>query len=168
MELGAAGMKRDGWISIDLSDADIMLNLITDKLPFPDNSVDYFYSSHVFEHFSYPEPMLSILKECYRSLKPQGIFSIAVPDASIFIEGYAKAAYPYQELYLPAVHFNGAIDVLNYIAYMDGEHKYMFETDNLLSILGQAGFHNIHQRPFDNDVDLEERKGKSIYAIGEK
>lgn len=169
VELGAGGISRPGWIGIDLSGADINLDLTKNKLPFPDNTVDQFYSSHVFEHFSYPEPMISILKECRRCLKHNGTFSICVPNAAIYIDAYLGGRYPSEDkLYSPAIHDNSYIDILNYIAYMDGHHRHMFDLNGLLSILKIAGFSNVRQRIFDSSIDLKERQWESIYAIAYK
>ena len=178
VELGAGGFKRDGgafWVSVDLEGADINMDLTKTSLPFPDKSVDCFYSSHVFEHFSYPEPMLSILKDCLRCLKVQGIFSICVPDAAMYVDAYQKGKYPLldghcmEEVhYMPAVHHNSKMDILNYMAYMDGHHKYLFDIEGLLSILSSAGFKNVLQRDFDPCFDLEGRRWGSIYAIANR
>jgi hypothetical protein len=35
------------------------------------------------------------------------------------------------------------MDRLNYIAYMDGHHRYMFDEENLLRVLVQAGFADV-------------------------
>ncbi|MDR2239885.1 MAG: methyltransferase domain-containing protein [Zoogloeaceae bacterium] len=170
VELGAGGITRPGWVGIDLRGADINLDLVKKPLPFPDNSVDRFYSSHVFEHFSYPEPMLSILNECWRCLKNGGTFSICVPDATVYVDIYSKQERPFKpdDYYKPAFHNNSRIDILNYIAYMDGHHKHLFDIEGLLSILSKSGFQNVEQRDFNPDLDLEVRHWGSIYAVATK
>ena len=60
------------------------------------------------------------------------------------------------------------MDILNYIAYMDGNHKYMFDTDNLVQVLLSSGFSSVRIREFDPIMDLPERQFESIYAIGIK
>jgi len=169
IELGAGGTKRTGWTSLDLCGADINIDLIRKRLPFPDKSIDRFYSSHVFEHFSYPVPMLSIIKECYRCLKDGGIFSICVPNAAIYVDAYLRGEYPNpNKIYKPASHNNSKMDIINYMAYMDGHHKYMFDIENLLNILSNAGFENVMPRDFDPQLDLEDRRFESIFAVAIK
>lgn len=56
------------------------------------------------------------------------------------------------------------IDYVNYIAYMDGHHKYMFDIENLLRILELTKFPNVRQRRFDPILDMKEREFESIYA----
>ena len=70
--------------------------------------------------------------------------------------------------YKPAYNQTTKIDYLNYIAYMDGEHKYMFDEENLLYILESKGFKNVHLRQFDPSIDQLARDSISIYAEAEK
>lgn len=170
VELGTAGVARPGWIGIDSAGADLNLDL-TKPLPFPDDSVDRFYASHVFEHFSYPEPMLSIMRECHRCLKKDGTFSICVPNAALWVEAYLTGEFPTRpssDFFEPAVHNNSRMDILNYTAYMDGHHKHMFDLEGLLSILSTAGFRDVAQRKFDPSLDLKVHDWESIYAVGMK
>lgn len=171
VELGSGGVTRPGWVGIDLDGADINLDLTKRPLPFPDGSVDCVYASHAFEHFSYPEPMLSILRECHRVLKPGGTLSVCVPNAAFWVEAYLKGEYPDRpaaDFCQSALHKNSRMDILNYTAYMGGEHKHMFDPEGLLSILSKAGFRNVTQRGFDPELDLEDRDWESIYAVGVK
>ncbi|MBW4546703.1 MAG: methyltransferase domain-containing protein [Symplocastrum torsivum CPER-KK1] len=172
LEFGA-GENRGlrGWTTIDIYETcDLCLDLSL-PLPFPDNCVTQIYSSHFLEHFSYPTPMTGLLAECYRILKPDGIFSVAVPNARIYLNAYFNPENFNPEEYCicrRALHENSKMDYVNYMAYMDGEHYYMFDEENLLVILANAGFKNVRLREFDPTLDLEERRYESIYAQGEK
>ena len=53
-----------------------------DKLPFDDNSINFIYSEHFFEHLFLDEA-LSLFRECYRILKPFGVIRTCVPDADL-------------------------------------------------------------------------------------
>lgn len=169
LEIGAE-KKRSGWYTLDINPyCDICWDLMK-GLPFPDNSVQKIYSSHVLEHFSYSD-LIKLLEECLRVLAPNGTFSVCVPDASIYISAYVNsrdldpAQFP---LYEVAFYGNSKIDYVNYIAYMDGHHKHMFDKDNILFILRKVGFSNCRSRDFDATLDLDERKHESIYAIADK
>lgn len=48
-------------------------------LPYPDNSVEVIFSSHVFEHLFLDE-VEKLINECFRVLKPGGICRVVVPD----------------------------------------------------------------------------------------
>jgi predicted SAM-dependent methyltransferase len=137
-------------------------------LTFPDESISKIYSSHFFEHLSYKEGQ-TFLGECMRVLVPSGTFSICVPNAKIYIEAYLKY-YPLDHFckYKPAYNNTTKIDYVNYIAYMDGHHEYMFDEENLLFILKKIGIRNVHLREFDPDLDLKERIYESIYVEAER
>ncbi|MFM6204094.1 class I SAM-dependent methyltransferase, partial [Planktothrix sp.] len=171
IELGSAQKRIEGWLTMDLDpNSDLCMDL-SKPLPFPDNCVEEIYSSHLLEHFSFPDPMLNLLSECYRVLKPGGIFKIAVPDARIYIESYEKPDQFDPEkhcLYTPAYHYHSKIDFINYIAYMDGHHRYLFDNENLPIIIANIGFENVKLREFEPGLDLETRKHESIYAEARK
>lgn len=167
IELGSGGRRLPGFTTIDrYGDCDIKIDIANTKLPFPDDSVSLIYSSHVLEHFSFPEPMMFVLKECLRVLKPSGKFSISVPNARMFIEAYLnKEPYPDIAVYEPAYHYNTHIDYVNYVAYMNGHHKHLFDIENLLKILELAGFVKCKERIYDPALDPgKSRKHHSIYA----
>lgn len=172
LELGSwkrAGMED--WIASDWGGGgDIQLDL-TQPLPFPDNSVEKIYSSHVLEHFSYPHPMLDLLRECRRILKPGGTFSLAVPNARIFIDAYnddSKFDRPAFCGWDVGLTYRSKIDYLNFIAYMGGDHKHLFDEPGLLAVLAEAGFSQVSAREFDATTDLEVRRLESIYARATK
>ena len=110
------------------------------------------------------------MDECLRVLKPGGSFSIVVPNAQMYIEWYtgAREVPPGAFGWLPGYNQTTGIDALNYVAYMAGEHKYMFDQENLLHILRAKGFENVVKREFDPETDMAERDFESIYAIGFK
>ena len=171
LEIGAGPVKgKNGWTTLDLSEESDLFWDLHEPLPFPDGSVDIIYCSHVLEHFHHAE-LMALLIDCGRVLKPRGLFSVCVPDASIYVYGYLnhetfdRAKY---FVHKPAVISNARMDILNYMAYMDGQHRYMFDRENLVQILSQAGFASARLRDFDPTLDLQEREYESIYALGIK
>lgn len=171
LELGAGDKKGErGWLTIDMTkNCDIFWDLRM-GLPFPDETISKIYSSHLFEHLSFRE-IGHLLNDCRRVLIPGGTFSICVPNARLYIEAYLNADASVDSRlfsYKPAHNNTTRIDYVNYIAYMDGHHKYMFDEDNLLYILKSNGFTNARLRPFDPSLDLQERDFESIYAEAEK
>jgi predicted SAM-dependent methyltransferase len=171
LEIGAgAKMGQGQWLTMDMNPNCDLVWDINKGLPFPDESVHNIYSSHVFEHFSFKDGQ-RLLEECKRILLPGGIFSICVPDAKIFISLYLNDENFDKDKYLsykPADNGTSKIDLVNYIAYMDGHHKYMFDKENIISILKNKGFKNVKLRDFDRNLDLEKREWQSIYAQGQK
>ncbi len=170
LELGAGKRKMQGWTTIDMEDScDIFLDLRS-PIPFPDNSVDTIYSSHLLEHFYYSD-LVDFLAECYRILKKDGSFKVAVPNAKIYLDAYLNKAeldIDYYFRYKPAFNYNSKIDYVNYIAYMNRGHHYMFDEENLPIILANTGFSKVRLREFEPSLDKEKRHYESIYAEGIK
>jgi len=172
LELGSARRPgRDDWIFSDIGGGgDIQLDF-TEPIPFPDNTVDCIYSSHILEHFSYPHPMLELLNECRRILKFGASFSIAVPNAKLFLDAYASPQAFDKDKYCSwdvGLKYQNSIDFVNFIAYMGGDHKHLFDTNNLVTVLEEVGFRDVRIRAFDSGLDLEVRKHESIYAVAIK
>lgn len=171
LEAGAGDKKgRNGWTTIDINkNCDIYWDLRR-GIPFPDESIAKIYSSHFLEHLSFKEGQI-FLSECLRVLVKGGKFSICVPNARLYIEYYILGSIVElneNRIYKPAYNHTTMIDYVNYIAYMDGQHKYMFDKENLIYILKTKGFSNVRLREFDANVDLKERDFESIYAEAEK
>lgn len=171
IELGAGHKAGQGdWITIDMTASSDLYWDLRRGLPFPEARISRIYSSHFFEHLSFGESQ-QFLDECRRVLLPGGNFSICVPNARLYIEAYlaGKPLDPAVFLgYGPAYNRTTSIDYVNYTAYMDGQHKYMFDEENLLFILKSRGFRNVRLRPFDPSLDAQKRHFESIYAEAEK
>lgn len=171
LEIGSGSKEgANGWVTMDLTDGcDIQWDLRL-GIPFPTCSVLKIYSSHFLEHLSYAEGQ-EFLRECLRVLVPGGQSLVCVPNARHYLEAYVNGASLDRDLwcaYKPAFNNTTPIDYVNYTAYMDGHHKYMFDPENLLYRLTAAGFHNSRLRTFDPKLDLIDRDFESIYAVAEK
>jgi predicted SAM-dependent methyltransferase len=169
LDLGGADAGAGDWTTVDMTkDCDIFWDLRL-PIPLPEKSVSKIYSSHLFEHLTYAEGQ-ALLAESMRLLKPGGTFSICVPNARIYVEHYLgiKAVPDDYFGWEPAFNRTTPIDAINYVAYMDGEHKYMFDQENLLHILSAAGFVGVRPRDYDAETDRLERHYESLYAIATK
>lgn len=170
LEIGS-GPRLPGWVTLDRNPAAHVQHDLNAPLPFPDASVDEIYSSHVFEHFSYPTPLLAIVRECHRVLRTGGTIRVAVPDASIYLRAYADPAAFDRERFCSepvGLSWRNRMDVVNFIAYLGADHKYMFDQENLLDLLTEAGFRAAQARAFDGSIDRAERAHESVYAIAHK
>lgn len=170
LELGSGNKKgSNGWTTVDNKSADIDWDLRC-GIPLPDNCVDKIYSSHLLEHIPYNE-LLKFLSECHRVMKIDGEFSVCVPNFRLYINAYigGRIFKERREWYQPAsINTNSAMDQLNYMMYMNGQHKYMFDEENLINTLLRAGFKKVDLREFDSMIDSSERDSESIYAVARK
>lgn len=160
---------KNGFTTVDLHGGDIYRNLMK-GIPLKDNSVSKIYSSHLLEHFAFEE-LMYLLGECYRVLKVNGSLSVCVPNAGRYLSAYNQGEYFLSTECYYQGGFNNTqslIDQVNYIAYLGGQHKYMFDETNLVNVLRITGFSNPVIRKFDLEVDLKARDHESIYAIAFK
>ncbi len=79
IDVGSHLQKFDGFERVDIN-SNVNPDVIADalKLPYKDNEVDYYRSSHCIEHTDNP---LEMMRECWRVLKPKGIAEITFPFA---------------------------------------------------------------------------------------
>jgi len=170
LDIGSGGRRGSGgWTTVDtVYGCDLYWDL-RDGIPFAPDSVTAIYSSHLFEHLTFTDGQ-ALMRDCYRVLRPGGTFSIVVPDARLYIEGYLGIREIPSEYFgwAPAYNNTTAIDAVNYVAFMGGEHRYLFDQENLIHRLKLAGFTDAHPREFDPEIDMAERDYESIYAEGSK
>lgn len=138
---------------------------ISKKLPFKDNSVDAFFSSHVIEHLYYRETK-SLLKEIYRCLKSGGYVRTVLPSLSLIMKKYNEES-PNQFLY--ALFENG--NSTNYKNF----HKWMYTEKSFSQELINAGFNkdkvkimSYKQTDFQEFIRLDNRPENSIYIEAQK
>ena len=84
----------DGWVNVDCRQfpgVDFVADLERSPWPWPDNSVDEVYASHVLEHLDDP---LAAMMEIRRILKPGGKVTIIVPNGA----GYMAHAIGHKAL----------------------------------------------------------------------
>jgi len=103
------------------------------SLPLHDNSVDFFYSSHFFEHL-FKDDAVALLKSCASALKPGGSIRISVPDLAYAISLYGSGRKK---------------EMLDDYFFVEGKgsylarHKYMYDFELIKEVLEQAGFSNV-------------------------
>ena len=103
------------------------------SLPLHDNTVDFIYSSHFFEHL-FKDDASKLLKACAKALKPEGIIRISIPDLA-----YAVSLY----------ELGRKTEMLEDYFFVEGKgsylarHKYMYDFDLIKATLEEAGFSNV-------------------------
>jgi len=90
INLGCGQAKLEGYINIDSNPdmkPDLLCNLIN-GIPFEDNSLDEVRAYDFLEHIPAGKPIIRLMEEIYRVLKPGGKFESSTPDAQ-----YGQAAF---------------------------------------------------------------------------
>ena len=109
--------------------------------------------------------------EIRRVLKPGGTLLVCVPNAGLYLRAYFnnEMFISYNEMFLPAsVNTGSSIDQINYIAYLNGDHAFMFDEENIINILKNCNFSNVEFRTFDAQIDRVERDFESMYVRASK
>lgn len=85
LQLGCGPFPLDGWLNTDLLFNDKVAFMDAAKTyPLKDNSVDYIFTEHVFEHLTFAQ-QITMLSECNRVLKKGGKIRIATPNLDFLI-----------------------------------------------------------------------------------
>lgn len=88
LNFGCGSVFHADWNNIDLLEhKDVLKWDIRKDLPYPNNSFDFAYSSHVLEHMSL-EDAAKLLGEIFRIMKPGAILRTAVPDLERICKEY--------------------------------------------------------------------------------
>jgi len=166
LNLGCGPNSKPGWLNIDLfnSAADLELDLCA-RWPFPNGSVAYIYSEHVFEHFEFYEEVPHVLSESLRVLQTGGVFDVGVPDTEWPLRGYGNPDNDYWD-FAPTWHPRSCetqLDHINYHFRQGEQHKYAWDEETLTRSLQRSGFVCIARRPFDAAMDSEARKIGTLY-----
>jgi predicted SAM-dependent methyltransferase len=91
LNLGCGQRHHPEWTNMDFNSTtpDVMAHDMTTGIPFPDNSFDVIYHSHLLEHFSKRFAPV-FLEECHRVLKSGGIIRVVVPDLETIVRLYLE------------------------------------------------------------------------------
>jgi predicted SAM-dependent methyltransferase len=106
---------------------------LSTSLPLHENSVDFIYSSHFFEHL-FKDDAAMLLNLCARALKPGGTIRISIPDLAYAVSLYALGR---------------KTEMLDDYFFVEGKgsylarHKYMYDFHLLKVALEQAGFSDV-------------------------
>lgn len=87
LNLGCGRNVMNGWLNVDLfSMSPKILTMDASKpYPFPDESFDYIYSEHMFEHLDLAGQQ-NMMRECYRVLRPGGVLRLAMPNFDFLVD----------------------------------------------------------------------------------
>jgi predicted SAM-dependent methyltransferase len=92
LNLGCGTRFHPDWTNIDVTgeNSQVQLHDVRESLPFPDDTFDVVYHSHLLEHLP-KEQALPFCRECYRVLRNGGIVRVVVPDLERIAKLYLRA-----------------------------------------------------------------------------
>lgn len=86
LHLGCGDKRLDGFVNVDIAPGpavDLEAELGRTPWPWEDDSVDFIYANHFFEHL----PFGVVFPECWRVLKPGAEVWFDVPHANTYVHG---------------------------------------------------------------------------------
>ncbi len=140
LHLGCGPKYLPGFLNIDgnlFNRIDLWLD-VRNGLPFPSNTVDSIYSTHMFEHF-YPDELNLLLRECFRVLKASGGIRLIVPNLESAITAYRENQSTWFYDSFPR-HFESLGGRFANFVFCDGQHRTAFDFSYLDEVLKQVGF----------------------------
>jgi predicted SAM-dependent methyltransferase len=154
----------------------LIVHDLRDGLPLEAQSCEIIYSSHFFEHLSFAHG-LKLMTDCYRALRPGGIFRLVLPDFRKSFDAYVRndaAFFALLDDHRLLSRFDPDsrtfVDYVNYIVYQYGEHVAIYDEEKVAHILRRLGYRTVvtsqHQPGMDPDNDL--RRKYSFYIEATK
>lgn len=154
LQIGAGPIALPGWLGTDFWPSTSVAFLDATK-PFPmkDGTFNYIHSEHMIEHITWFEG-LTMLRECFRVLKPGGTLRVATPDLQAITGLYGYEAGSIEEKYIRTTtdQYLQGIDryragfVINSAFYRWG-HKFVYDSELLGQALQECGFVYIKRYP---------------------
>jgi predicted SAM-dependent methyltransferase len=173
LNIGNGQLNHASWTNIDCrltSDKNSLAFDLRRRWPLPAESVQFIFTEHVFEHFSYPEDINHVLSECRRVLKPGGMLRAIVPDAGRYLRAYHER----DERFLAQLNQNGIsqMEAVNRVFRENGFHKYAYDYETMKQLLDVTGFREVSRSDFRSsktadlnlDLDEPERRLESLYV----
>jgi len=181
---GAKGFKnfsdkvRDNWkvMDVDPKKADYLYDVnSTEPIPLNSDSVDGYYCSMILEHVD-PGILPGLLKEFYRTLKPNGRIRVVVPDFRLACFHYLNdprwlwrkdlptgdKTFPETALGKLMPWFYSRDGVVK--GAMRHGHKMCFDAETLKQFFMGAGFRGIVQRDYNTKDSMFDGKDFKRYA----
>lgn len=156
LHIGCGNNRYPGWLNTDISEMACKHGAVYmdagATFPFPDDSFDYVYSEHLFEHLSYSQAV-NMLRECHRVMKPSGVIRIATPNIQFLINLYQNPEDPTNKAYIKwSAEGDGrgpslpehAVYVINKFHKAWG-HMFIYDEETLSDLMRENGFSNIHR-----------------------
>lgn len=174
LNVGCGTDYKKGWINIDNNSDDNIEKLdlnwdLRNPLPFDDNSIDFIFNEHFFEHLTVEEAQ-PIMKDFERVLKPGGAMRIAMPDLEGVVNNYLHVPLDedpvIKEFKLDFVKTRA--EWMN-ISFREWGHKWLYDWEELERRLKDAGFTQmerckLRKSKYPELCNLEIRDGSLLIA----
>ena len=152
LQVGSGTHILPDWLNTDKSvsgcRAGAVYMDVSKRFLLPDDSVDYVYSEHLFEHLTLSQAK-NMLNECYRVMKKDGIIRIATPNLEFLVDLYLHPDKDINKRYIEWAAKEGRIPaepvyVVNRFHTTWG-HQIVYDFNTLAKLMEDFGFKDIRR-----------------------
>lgn len=173
LHIGAYRSHIPGWLETDIEPVDPGTVYLDATQPFPvaSETFAYIYTEHMIEHVPFADG-LSMLKECRRVLKADGVLRVATPNLAFILSLYSNPDADRRSYinWVAKTCMLGGSDakvttasVIN-IAFHSWGHQFLYDSETLESALRRAGFRKIDRLKY-NESTHENLRGIEKHGI---
>ena len=142
VHLGCGDHRLECWINVDLvpsAAVDAVVDCAGD-LPFAPGTVAFVHCEDLLEHVE-REKGITLLRECFRVLRPGGVLRVLTPDLRQLVQKvYLEGAPLHLGWCAAQLSARGACQSLNMHLRMNGEHRFVYDEEELRKTLEEIGF----------------------------
>lgn len=175
LQIGCQDHPMRGWLNADINPLheEIILMDATNTFPLPNDTFEYIFSEHMIEHIGFQEGLF-MAKECYRTMKKNGIIRISTPNIKFLIDLYCEPKTQIQQEYIQSSKryfkddrpLNDTIVINNF--FRDWGHQFIHDFKTLEYLLTQAGFKNVKQcEVYKSEHPILQNLEKHALELGE-
>lgn len=173
LNIGCGTDYKEGWINVDNNSDNNITKLdlnwdLRNPLPFQDNSIDFVFNEHFFEHLTVDEAQL-VIKDLMRVLKPGGVMRIAMPDLEAIVKQYRKGLKSDPLINNFKMDFiDTKAESIN-MSFRWWGHKWLYDWEELTRRLKEAGYERVtrcklQQSKYPELSNLETRQESKLIA----
>jgi SAM-dependent methyltransferase len=152
---------------------------IVRRMPWPEGSVDFIYSSHMVEHLNRTE-VRKVLTEFLRVLRTGGLVRLALPDLHVMARDYLErkragdptAADRFVEGTFLRPAAGGSVFRRIIVRRFSRPHLWMYDVESFSHLLKDVGFDDVKSRQFRRgecpDLELLENRPESFFVEAKK
>lgn len=142
VHLGCGDHRLEGWINVDLAPS-VAVDAVVDcarDLPFAAGTVAFLHCEDLLEHVE-RDKGITMLRECFRVLRPGGVVRILTPDLRQLVQKvYLEGAPLHLDWCTAQLSARGPCQSLNMHLRMNGEHRFVYDEQELRKTLEEIGF----------------------------
>ena len=161
LHLGCGRNILPGWLNSDFSpkSPEVLQLDARGRFPLADQQFDYIFSEHMIEHIAYQKGA-SMLRECWRVLRPGGRLRISTPDLAFLIDLRRSDRSPLQDEYIrwatqkfvkDAPYADDTFVINNFVRRWG--HLFIYDEKTLRAGFAAAGFKDITRCALNESSD---------------